>query len=36
VINLILPSILGLVFIVKINIIKSIGYDQKENKTFHS
>ncbi len=33
VINLILPSLLGLIFIVKINIIKSIGYDQKENTT---
>ena len=31
VINLILPSLLGLIFIVKINIIKSIGYDQTEN-----
>ena len=31
VINLILPSLLGLIFIVKINIIKSIGYDQKDN-----
>jgi len=31
-INLILPSLLGLFFIVKINIMKSIGYDQ-ENKT---
>ena len=28
-INLILPSLLGLFFIVKINIIKSIGYDQE-------
>ena len=30
-INLILPSLLGLFFIVKINIIKSIGYDQENN-----
>lgn len=30
-INLILPSLLGLVFIVKINIIKSIGYDTENN-----
>ena len=36
VINLILPSLLGLIFIVKINIIKSIGYDQKENTTGNS
>ncbi len=33
VINLILPSLLGLIFIVKINILKSIGYDQKENSS---
>ncbi len=32
-INLILPSLLGLIFIVKINIIKSIGYDQKDNSS---
>lgn len=34
-INLILPSLLGLIFIVKINIIKSIGYG-KENNSNHS
>ena len=32
-INLILPSLLGLFFIVKINIIKSIGYDQENNSS---
>lgn len=36
VINLILPSLLGLIFIVKVNIIKSIGYDQKENTADHT
>jgi len=32
-INLILPSLLGLVFIVKINIIKSIGYGKENNSS---
>jgi len=32
-INLILPSLLGLIFIVRINIVKSIGYDQENNSS---